>query len=147
MKTRVSRKTGKIISLLGFGCMRLPVIDGKQESIDAELATSMVAYARDHGVNYFDTAYMYHSGLSETFIGNALRAYPRESFNLATKLPPWLVENEADIDRIFDEQLTKCRVDFFDYYLIHNVSNSKLAGIRKNRVIQKLNEKKQESIA
>lgn len=146
METRTFRKTGKKLSLLGFGCMRLPVIDGKPEAIDTELATAMVAHAYDHGVNYFDTAYMYHNGLSETFIGNALRAYPRESFNLATKLPPWMVENEADIDRIFDEQLAKCRVDFFDYYLVHNVSNAKMAGIRKNRVIRKLNEKKRQGL-
>lgn len=109
--------------LLGFGCMRLPVIDKDYTRIDTELAEKMIDYAYRRGVNYFDTAYVYHRGLSETFLGNTLKKYPRDSFYLADKMPGWLIKNLEDAKRIFEEQLQKCQVDYFDNYFLHALSN------------------------
>lgn len=111
---------GDRLSLLGFGCMRLPMVDEKTAEVDEAAARAMVDYAVEHGVNYFDTAYPYHNGNSEPFIGRALEGYARDSFYLATKMPTWVVETADDVHRIFDEQLRRCRVDYFDYYLMHN---------------------------
>ena len=108
----------KKLSLLGFGTMRLPLIDGV---IDQEQVEKMTDYAIEHGVNYFDTAYPYHNGLSEVSIGKALKKYPRESFYLATKYPGHQIASTYDTKAIFEEQLTKCGVDYFDFYLLHNV--------------------------
>ena len=108
----------KKISALGMGCMRLPV-DKETGKIDYERAQEIIDYAYSHGVNYFDTAYPYHGGESEIFIGEALKKYPRESFFLASKLPLWEVKKEEDIERIFNEQLKKCQVEYFDFYLCH----------------------------
>jgi predicted aldo/keto reductase-like oxidoreductase len=146
MEYRTFNKNGEKISLLGFGCMRLPVIGENQENIDTELTSRMAAHAFEHGVNYFDTAYMYHGGQSESCIGQVLSAWPRQSFNLATKLPPWMVEKEGDLERIFAEQLARCKVDYFDYYLLHNVSRSKLENIRKNNIIEQLNQKRRQGL-
>lgn len=107
------------LSLLGFGAMRLPLLqDGK---IDVNQVRKMVDYALEHGVNYFDTAYPYHNGLSESIIGEALKKYPRDTFKLATKYPGHQVAERYDPDAIFQEQLKKCQVEYFDYYLLHNV--------------------------
>lgn len=116
---------GEKLSLLGFGCMRLPLLeDGK--TIDQEQVEKMADYAMENGVNYYDTAYPYHGGMSEVSIGKALKKYPRESFNLANKYPghqPSTVINPKDT---FADQLKKCQVDYFDYYLLHNVSEFSL---------------------
>ncbi|MDR3237291.1 MAG: aldo/keto reductase [Spirochaetia bacterium] len=122
METRRYKNSGELISLLGFGCMRLPML-GESE-IDKAAAQEMVDYAIAHGVNYFDTAYMYHDGKSEPFTGEALAKHPRASFNLATKMPLVSVSSKADVERIFNEQLQNCRVDYFDYYLLHNINES-----------------------
>lgn len=106
-------------SLLGFGCMRFPTLFKDKPDIDEVLAQKMVDYAYLHGVNYFDTAYPYHNGLSEIFIGKALKKYPRSSFYLASKMPSWLIKSVDDAKRIFEEQLGKCQVEYFDYYLCH----------------------------
>lgn len=107
------------LSLLGFGAMRLPLLqDGK---VDVEQVKKMVDYAMEHGVNYFDTAYPYHNGLSESIIGEALKKYPRDTFKLATKYPGHQIAEIYDPDAIFQEQLKKCQVEYFDYYLLHNV--------------------------
>ena len=110
---------GATPSLLGYGCMRFPV---KDDHIDVPAAEELVDYAYRHGVNYFDTAYRYHGGESETFIGQALSKYPRDSFYLATKLPNWMLEKPEDIARIFEDQLARCQVEYFDFYLIHALS-------------------------
>jgi len=109
-------------SLLGFGCMRFPTLTKDKPDIDEELAQKMIDYAYDHGVTYFDTAYPYHNGLSELFIGKALKKYPRASFNLASKMPSWLIKSKEDAQKYFYEQLTKCQVEYFDYYLCHALS-------------------------
>jgi len=106
-------------SLLGFGCMRLPVLEPGKPEIDEKRAQRMIDHAYAHGVTYFDTAYPYHHGLSEPFIGRALRNYPRASYMLATKMPGWLVHSREDAERLFREQLARCQVDYFDFYLCH----------------------------
>lgn len=109
------------LSALGFGAMRLPVIDGDDNVIDEPTTLKMVDYAYEHGVNYFDTAWGYHGGNSERIIGRALSRYPRESFYLADKFPGYDVTNFGKHEEIFAEQLERCGVDHFDFYLLHNV--------------------------
>lgn len=103
--------------------MRLPLRDpADQTSVDMEQVKRMVDTFMERGFTYFDTAYMYHDFVSETAIKEALvDRYSRESYTLATKMPLMLLQKEEDVERIFDEQLKKCGVDFFDYYLLHNV--------------------------
>ena len=112
---------GLKLSALGFGAMRLPVIDGDDNRVDEPVAIEMVDYAYDHGINYFDTAWGYHGGNSERVLGRALARYPRESFYLADKFPGYDVSNFGKHERIFEEQLERCGVDYFDFYLMHNV--------------------------
>ena len=109
------------LSALGFGAMRLPVIDGDDNVIDEPTTLKMVDYAYEHGVNYFDTAWGYHGGNSERVIGRALSRYPRESFYLTDKFPGYDVTNFGKHEEIFAEQLERCGVDHFDFYLLHNV--------------------------
>lgn len=107
------------ISALGFGTMRLPKnADGK---IDYTEGKKMVAEAFKGGINYFDTAYKYHEGEAENFCGAALSEYPRDSFFLADKLPTWLCKTEQDAEAIMKDQLEKCKTEYFDFYLLHNV--------------------------
>ena len=121
-------KTGERVSILGFGCMRLPVLDGRRERIDVPLATEMLHYAIDHGVNYVDTAFPYHGtsferpGESEAFVGGALAGGYREKVLLATKLPTWVVGSRADMDRILAGQLERLRSEQIDCYLVHGLS-------------------------
>lgn len=106
---------------LGFGLMRLPEQDGR---IDLEQVCQMVDAYLDAGLNYFDTAYVYHGGNSEKIVKEAIvRRHPRDSFTVATKLPAWCMKEEADRDRIFGEQLERCGVDYFDFYLLHSVED------------------------
>ena len=112
---------GLRLSALGFGTMRLPVIDGEYAKIDESAAAEMFDYAISHGVNYFDTAWGYHEGNSERAVGKILSAYPRDSFYLASKFPGYDLANIDKVEEIFEEQLKKCRVDHFDFYLFHNV--------------------------
>lgn len=109
------------LSMLGMGAMRLPVIDGNDAVIDEVTAQRMVDEAVAGGVNYFDTAWGYHDGQSELFMGKALKKYPRDSFYLATKFPGYDLSNFGKHEEIFAEQLKKCQVDYFDFYLCHNV--------------------------
>lgn len=107
------------LSILGFGCMRLPIT--KDGIIDEKQATDMLRYAFDHGVNYVDTAYPYHNGESEPFLGRALQGGYREKVNLATKLPSWLIKSREDMDRYLDEQLKRLQTDHIDFYLVHGL--------------------------
>lgn len=108
------------ISRLGLGAMRLPV-DG-DGAIDRSAAREIVDYAIKSGINYFDTAYMYHGGESEEFLGEALARHDRSSFYLADKFPGWLLEQGRTPEEIFEEQLDRCRTDYFDFYLLHNLN-------------------------
>jgi len=120
MLYRKMKKATPNLSILGFGCMRLPVKpDG---TIDGDLATGMLRYAIDNGVNYVDTAYPYHSGESEPFVGRALEGGYREKVNIATKLPSWLIKSRQDMDRYLDEQLARLRTDHIDFYLVHGLN-------------------------
>ncbi len=109
------------LSALGLGALRLPVIDGDDAKIDEEKTAQMVAYAMEHGINYYDTAWGYHGGQSELVMGKILKQYPRESFYLATKFPGVDLANMGKVEEIFEKQLEKCCVDYFDFYLFHNV--------------------------
>lgn len=125
----------KDVSLLGFGCMRFPMEGNK---INEPLAKKMLLKAIDGGVNYIDTAYPYHDGESELFVGKALKDIDRSKYFLADKLPLWDCETEEDIDRIFLEQLEKCQVDYFDFYLIHAVNKARYDKTIKLNVIEHL---------
>jgi len=119
------RKFGKLDwkgSALGFGAMRLPVINDEYASIDEPEATRMLHYAIDHGVNYVDTAIHYHGGNSERFLSRALQGGYREKVKLATKLFPPYVEETGDFDRLLNEQLEKLQTDHVDFYLLHGIN-------------------------
>lgn len=108
-----------------MGCLRLP-INGGQGDIDVEATKKMVAYAFEKGINYYDTAWGYHGGKSETVLGEILKEYPRDSFYLATKFPGYDAGNMNKVEEIFEEQLKKCQVEYFDFYLFHNVCESNI---------------------
>ena len=125
---------GKKLSLLGFGTMRLPLIPGGTTAdIDQEQVDKMVAYAMEHGVNYFDTAYPYHGSMSEIAIGKSLKAYPRESFYLADKFPGYQSAGSYDPAGVFEDQLKKCGVDYFDFYLMHNVNEHSIRTYKNEK--------------
>lgn len=109
------------LSALGFGAMRMPVIDGNDAMIDEVATNEIVDYALQHGVNYIDTAWGYHDGNSEIVMGKILSKYPRDSFYLATKFPGYDLLNMDKVETIFEKQLEKCRVDYIDFYMLHNV--------------------------
>ena len=113
------------LSSLGMGCMRFPTKDNYGD-IDVEKTKEMVAYAFKKGINYFDTAYGYHNGNSEIVMGNILKEYPRDSFYLATKFPGYDINNLKRPEEIFEEQLRKCQVEYFDFYLLHNLCESNI---------------------
>ena len=112
---------GEKISQLGFGTMRLPVINGVDKDIDEEKALEMFDYAYKHDINYFDTAWGYHEGNAEIVVGKALSRYPRESFHLTTKFPGYDRNNFPKVKEIFAKQLEKLQTEYFDFYLFHNV--------------------------
>jgi predicted aldo/keto reductase-like oxidoreductase len=134
--------TGLKVSPLGFGCMRLPVIDHDNSRIDEEKAMKMVRYAIDHGVNYFDTAYPYHGfdfskgGASEPFLAKALRNGYREKVYIATKLPSWLVQSREDMDRLLDEQLKRLETDVIDFYLLHGLDRVNWKNLAEHGVLE-----------
>lgn len=109
------------LSALGMGAMRLPVVDGDDSKIDEATAFAMVDEAMARGVNYYDTAWGYHNGNSELVMGKALARHPREKFYLATKFPGYDLSNMGKVEEIFEKQLEKCQVEYFDFYLFHNV--------------------------
>jgi predicted aldo/keto reductase-like oxidoreductase len=145
MEKRYVSSLGAEVSLLGFGCMRLPLVAKDKPDIDYAAARTMIDRAVEMGVNYFDTAWPYHTGLSETFVGEALSKYPRESFYLATKMPTWdAASSESEVERIFSEQLKKCRVEYFDFYLAHNLSRDNFKRLQKLKIYEFLAKKKKE---
>ena len=146
MHFRPFGKTGMEVSVLGFGCMRLPLrnvgeggpttLEQNQE-IDEEQAIGMVHHAIAHGINYFDTAYPYHGGKSEPLLGKAVKGY-REKIMIATKLPLWLVQKEDDFDRYFNEQMERLDTDYLDVYLLHGLNRKLWDRARELRVLHSL---------
>lgn len=125
-------KTGRQVSRLGFGMMRLPTLKkGDSQVIDREEAIRMLRFAIDAGVNYVDTAYVYHGGESEILTGIALKDGYRGRVMLTTKLPQWLVEKESDMDRLLDEQLKKLDVSYLDFYLLHALDGSSFDKLKR----------------
>ncbi len=121
----------KSLSLLGMGCMRLPTLENGK--IDENATREMVAFAIENDVNYFDTAYPYHNGESELVIGELLSHYPRESYYLADKFPGHQISSSYDPKLVFEDQLRKCKVDYFDFYLLHNVYENSINTYRDER--------------
>ena len=130
----------KQISRLGFGMMRLPM--HKDGTIDYEKGQEMIDTALAKGITYIDTAYKYHDGESENFVGEALSKHPRDSYYLADKMPCWLCETPDDLRKIFEDQLQKCKTDFFDFYLIHSLGEGDLETVEKLQVVDYLSKEK-----
>ena len=142
MEKRKLENLGIETSLLGFGCMRFPVTaEGK---IDEPEAERMMDKAIAAGVNYIDTAYPYHNGDSEPFVGRVLKKYDRHSFYLATKLPCWNVSKKEDAERIFEEQLTRLQTDYIDFYLMHALSGDSFRKMAELGVVEVLERLKAE---
>ena len=134
VEKRKIEKLGVETSLLGFGCMRFPVLeDGK---IDEKTAQGMLEEAIRRGVNYIDTAYPYHNGDSEPFVGRVLDGFERDSYYLATKLPVWLVKSREDGERIFYEQLERLHKDYVDFYLLHALDRERFHKMRDLGIIE-----------
>lgn len=127
------RIPGVPVSVLGFGCMRLPVLGGDPKRIDEPAASALLRRAIDAGVTYVDTAWPYHGGESEPFVGRALKDGYRERVQLATKLPVWLVEGEADWERLLDQQLRRLDTDHVDFYLLHALNAARWDTIVRHK--------------
>lgn len=136
MEKRKMEKLGIETSLLGFGCMRFPT--GQDGKIDRVQAREMLEKALASGVNYIDTAWPYHGGESELFVGEVLKDHPRDSFYLATKLPVWEVKTLEDVDRIFNRQLEKLQTEYIDFYLMHAMNKGKWEEMLKLGVVERL---------
>lgn len=135
---------GEKVSSLGFGTMRLPMHDNGE--INYEAGAEMVEAAMKNGITYFDTAYKYHKGDAENFCGAVLSKYPRESYTLADKLPTWLCNTTEDAERIFNEQLEKCNVNYFDYYLLHSIDEGSWPDIEKVNLVDFMIKKKESGL-
>ncbi len=122
MQKRKFENLGVEASVLGFGCMRFPTVDGKIDEVESE---KLIDKAMQAGVTYYDTAYPYHGGESEPFLGKALKKYDRASYYIATKLPIWEIKSIADVEKIFNDQLERLGVDYVDFYLLHALDEAK----------------------
>jgi uncharacterized protein len=141
MLYRKMPKNGDELSILGFGCMRLPVTDGK---IDEARAIAQIRHAIDKGVNYVDTAWPYHGGESEPLLGKALKDGYRDRVKVATKLPSWLVKKREDMDRFLDAQLKKLGTDHIDYYLLHALNGPSWDNLERLDVIDFIRQAKKD---
>jgi len=145
-------KTGINLSILGFGCMRLPIIDRKPEQIDYPKAIELLRYAIDHGVNYVDTAYFYHAavfgqrGMSEPFLGEALAGGWREKVKLATKMPLFQLRQKEQMETFLAEQLERLKTDYLDFYLLHGLNGGAWDRMRSLGVREFLDKKRSEGI-
>lgn len=146
MTTRRYKNTDLEISLLGLGCMRLPRLDPEKPAIDDARAKEMLDYALANGVNYIDTAYMYHEGDSERFLGEALAGRDRASYYLADKMPVWMAKEPGDVEKIFNDQLRKLKTDYIDFYLLHSQNKANFAKCREYGVYEFLAKKKAEGV-
>lgn len=142
MKKSVFEKSGIEVSQLGYGCMRFPV--NEDRSINEEKAQELLDRAIAGGITYIDTAYPYHDGKSEEFVGRALSKYDRNSYRLATKLPVWKVEKTEDVRTIFEEQLSKLRTDHVDFYLLHALDKERWEKVKELKMLDVLEELRNE---
>ncbi len=132
------------VSALGFGCMRLPVIDNQPDKIDEDKTGEMIRYAVDNGVDYVDTAFNYHREQSEVVVGRILKDGYRDRVNLATKCPTWLIEKHGDFDRYLDTQLSKLQTDHIDMYLLHSLGKERWGVLVEADVFRFLDRAKQD---
>ncbi len=143
-------KTGIDISVLGFGCMRLPVTDSRPEKIDYQRSVELLHYAIDNGVNYIDTAYFYHAavfgqkGNSEPFVGEALSGGWREKVHLATKMPLFILKEVEQMESFFSEQIERLKTDYLDFYLLHALNGESWERVKKLGIREFLDRKKKE---
>lgn len=142
MQYRSMTKDGIMVSQLGFGCMRFPTFGEDSKIIDKNLSESMIRYAIDNGVNYIDTAYPYHGGNSESFLGEILKDGYRDKVYLATKLPSWLIDDYSDFDKYLNEQLEKLQTGHIDFYLLHALSKERFDKLLKLDVFKFLEDSK-----
>lgn len=133
-------------SILGFGCMRFPEVENNYGKIDEEKASQMLYYAIDNGLNYLDTAYPYHSGTSETFLGKYLTPQYREKVNVATKIPSWLINKKADLEYYLNKQLERLQTDTIDFYLVHSLNKNNWSKLEKAGVLEFLDNLKSDGI-
>lgn len=139
-------KTNEKVSVLGFGCMRLPVIGDDPTNIDEENAINMIRHAIDQGVNFIDTAYPYHGlsldqgGQSEPLVAKALKHGYREKVKIATKLPSWAIEKREDMDKILNEQLKRLATDSIDFYMVHGINNTYWENLKEMGIEEFLDE-------
>ena len=142
MEKRKMENIGAEPSMLGFGCMRFPTLeDGSINEVEAE---KMLNYALDHGVTYVDTAYFYHDGASEPFVGKVLEKRDRSSFYLATKLPVWILKDGEDARRVCMEQLSRLRTEYVDFYLLHALNRERWEKLVEQGVIDVLEQLREE---
>jgi len=139
MLYRKIKKTGDELSVLGFGAMRLPTKTGR---IDKEHAKKQIYYAIDHGVNFIDTAFPYHGGASESFLGEILQGEYRRKVKLCTKMPSWAVKKYEDMENYLEMQLEKLQTDYLDYYLLHNIGTSNFERLKKLGILEFLEDAK-----
>lgn len=118
------KNSAMTVPLLGFGCMRLPQVSPDNPGIDYATTKKMIDRAMKAGCNYFDTAYMYHDGESERCLGELLKPYSRDSYYLTDKMPVWFARNSGDIEKIFKEQLARCKTRYFDFYMLHSLDTA-----------------------
>ena len=132
--------TGEKVSILGFGCMRLPVLNGQYNNVDIDYSIQLIRRAIDNGINYIDTAYPYHNGQSEAVIAEALKEGYREKVFIADKLPSWFIQKRTDMDQYLNEQLQRLQTEQIDFYLIHSIKEDNWTNLQSLGILEFLDD-------